>query len=188
MLPNSWILLLLFLLWGFLQQENDGTRSPDGHVLSWTSWPKAQRNTILICLPLSKLRHTPSQEKRLACDLWTHGVLRFIFIVSHVERFEVVWVVNHKHGNLTTVLHQILFMFRLEVTAPLQRQQKAPGILFWSILPVARDTVKSLHRRDTQLWTTCNQAQQLLTQATGKICRQSFTSFKAEQGNENNMV
>lgn len=186
MLPNSWILLLLFLLSRFLQQENDGTGSPD--VLSWTSWPKAQRKTILIYLPLSKLRHTPSREKMLAYDLWTYGVLRFIFIVPHVERFEVIWVVNHKHGNLTTVLHQVLFMFPLEVTAPLQRQQKAPGILFWSILPVARDTVKTLHGRDAQLWTTCNQAQQLLTQATRKICRQSFTSFKTEQSYEKNMV
>lgn len=68
---------------------------------------------------LSEAKAHAQLKRRRKRDPWTHCSLGSIFVVPHVERFEVVGVVDDKHGNLPAVLHQVLLVFRLEVTAPL---------------------------------------------------------------------
>lgn len=77
---------------------------------------------------LSEAKAHAQLRRRRKRDPWTHCSLGSIFVVPHVERFEVVGVVDDKHGDLPTVLHQVLLVFRLEVTAPLGRQEKGPGV------------------------------------------------------------
>lgn len=49
-------------------------------------------------------------------------MLGLILVVSCIKRLEIIRIISDKDRNVAAMFHQVLLMFCLKVTAPLQRR------------------------------------------------------------------
>lgn len=78
---------------------------------------------------LSKASSTELSNSRNQKIHSSNCVLRPVFIVPHVERLECKGIINDKDWYVATVLHQVLFMFSVQINTPLWGEGEVLGRL-----------------------------------------------------------